>query len=59
MKRNYVKPQMLVEKIELETMIAMSTFNGDIPGGSTGGAKERFLMQEELDELSRDFGDLW
>ena len=59
MKRNYVKPQMVVEKIELETMIALSANLNPADPNLGSGAKERFLMQEELDELSRDFGDLW
>ena len=59
MKRNYVKPQMVVEKIELETMIALSANTNIADPNLSGSAKERFLMQEELDELSRDFGDLW
>ena len=58
MKRNYVKPQMAIENIELESMIALST-SGPADPGQGAGVKERFLMQEELDELSRDFGDLW
>ena len=59
MKRNYVKPQMAIENIELESMIALSTSGSQADPGQGGSAKERFLMQEELDELSRDFGDLW
>ncbi len=59
MKRNYVKPEMAIENIELESMIALSTSGSPADSNLGGGAKERFLMQEELDELSRDFGDLW
>ncbi len=59
MKRNYVKPEMAIENIELESMIALSTSGNPADPNFGGGAKERFLMQEELDELSRDFGDLW
>lgn len=59
MKRNYVKPQMVVEKIETETMLSLSTSGSPADPGQSASAKERFLMQEELDELSRDFGDLW
>ena len=58
MKRNYVKPQMVVEKIKTEIMM-LSTSGSPADPGQGGSAKERFLMQEELDELSRDFGDLW
>jgi hypothetical protein len=58
MKKNYVKPQMAIENIELETMM-ITTSSTPADPGLGGNAKDRFLMQEEIDELSRDFGDLW
>ena len=56
MKKIYVKPEMAIENIELESMIATSLL-GDAPEESTALGKDRGF--EEDMESSSSWGDLW
>ena len=56
MKKIYVKPEMAIENIELESMIAASLL-GDAEANSTALGKDRGF--EEDMESSSSWGDLW
>ena len=56
MKKIYVKPEMAIENIELESMIATSLL-GEAEANSTALGKDRGF--EEDMESSSSWGDLW
>ena len=55
MKKIYVKPEMAIENIELESMIALSTFETSATNIMEG--KDRGF-EEEMESTS-SWGDLW
>ena len=55
MKKIYVKPEMAIENIELESMIALSTFEKSATNSMDG--KDRGF-EEEMESTST-WGDLW
>jgi hypothetical protein len=57
MKKIYVKPEMAVENIELESMIAASLM-GDAKSGSNALGKERGYEEADFESTS-SWGDLW
>jgi hypothetical protein len=58
MKRIYVKPEMAVENIELESMIALSAF--DTQAKTDGSMEGKGRGYEEVDfESTTTWGDLW
>ena len=56
MKKIYVKPEMAIENIELESMIALSTFETSATTNSMEGKDRGF--EEEMESTS-SWGDLW
>lgn len=56
MKKIYVKPEMAIENIELESMIALSTFETSATNSMEG--KNRGYEEADFESTS-SWGDLW
>ena len=58
MKKIYVKPEMAVENIELESMIALSTFEQSAKTAGSMEGKGRGYEEADFESTS-SWGDLW